>query len=383
MDFSLSSEDKMIRDAVRGWAAKECPRDLVRKWDDEKEIPSEVPAGLAELGFFGITIPEEYGGQGINHIGACLVLEELAKMSAPLASIYSEAAFFGGAMINATGSELQKEKLLSSCADGKMKIAPAIFERESAFFPIGMNTTAEKSGAGFILNGKKDGVPAAMQADMLLIAALYEDKAGDSGKPVFFLLDKSARGLEITAKEKMGFSGASFCDVVLRNVQASEDDVLGGAGGLEKGLALWPSVRGYMNLACSAQSVGLAQGAFDYALDYSKQRIQFDQPIGTFPAIRDKFSELATKIHAARLMTLRAAWLADRGGDFGVEALMAEKLAAETARQAGLDGLHVLGGYGYTMEYDIQRYLRDSLCLAATGGTLEALNAGIGESFGL
>jgi len=189
--------------------------------------------------------------------------------------------------------------------------------------------------------------------------------------------------MTIEPVEKLGYKGANFCRVRIEATEVCEDDILGGPDQLGHGDQQWQQILDIALLAVTSEAVGLAQGAFDYTLNYARQRVQFGQVIGTFNVIRNMLVELAYDIEAARLLLYRAAWLADQQKPFSREISMAKCRASETARRAAMDGLQIYGGYGYTMEYDIQRYVRDAMSLTTAGASLESLKARIGAGYGL
>lgn len=380
MDFSMTEESRMIQDAVRGWVTKECPRDRVLEWDETGSFPEDKFSSLAELGFCGMTVPEEFDGQGVNISGACLVLEELAAMSLPLSIQYASSAILGGALFTALGSSEQKKEYLPLCAQGQTLVASALGDPDDPCLPQPDAPSYSRDGSDYRINGSVKHVLLADQAGLLLTSAM--DKTSEDGKWTIFVLEPGS-GIKTEKLEYLGLRGADAFKAVFEDKAAKSDDILGGADFDGRGAEQWESISGFISLACAFQAVGTARGAFEYALDYSKQRIQFKQPIGRFPALREKLTEIETDIQASRLMALQAAWLADQGRPFARTAHMAKSLAVRTASHAGLDGLHILGGYGYTVEYDAQRYLRDSLGLILMGTANDNLSASLGAGLGL
>jgi alkylation response protein AidB-like acyl-CoA dehydrogenase len=380
MDFSLSEENRMIQEVVRGWTANACPRDKVLEWDGQNGPPAARLAELAELGFCGITVPEAFGGQGSDLLGACLVMEELAALSPPLAAQYAAAALWGGAALNALGSTGQKNTLLPACANGESLVALALGDPDDQSWPGPEAPKFVRSGNDFILNGSWRHVLLADRAGLFLVAVL--DQGRDASNWTMFLAAPQD-GLVVEPLETLGLHGAALSRVTFDQIRLSQEAVLGGPGHMGQGPGQWECLAGLVSLSWAALALGLARGAFDYALEYSKQRIQFKQPIGTFPAIREKLVDLEINLNAARLLTHQAASLADTGRGFARIAHQSQLLAVRTARDAGLLGLHTLGGYGYTMEYDAQRYLRDALGLVALGPSPAGLTARLGAGIGL
>ncbi len=383
MDFKLSREDAMIKDAISDWVAKECTRDVVAEMDARNEFPATLARKLSQLGFCGMMIPEEIGGEGRNVLGACIVTEFIATVYPALARWYTGTTFYGGAVISALGSEHQKQRYLPKCASGKLAVALAPGETNAGPDALQVEASAKKSGDRFYVNGEIQYVNNADRADLIIVAAQHENSHPKDQSFSFFCISGKKSGMTIEPVEKLGYKGANFCRVRIEAAEVSEDDILGGPDQLSLGGQQWPQIMDIALLALTAEAVGLAQGAFDYTLNYARQRVQFGQVIGTFNVIRNMLVELAYDIEAARLLLYRAAWLADQQRPFSREISMAKCQASETARRAAMDGLQIFGGYGYSMEYDIQRYVRDAMSLTTVGASLESLKARIGAGFGL
>ncbi len=383
MDFELSREDLMIRDAAHDWVRKECTREVVAEHDESDKFPAKLMKKLSKLGFSGMCIPEEYGGEGRNIPGACIVSEEIAYMFPALASCYAGSAFYGGALISELGSEDQKRKYLPEFAKGKKLTAIAVNESKHSPDPDQIQTTAVKNSTGYVLNGEKTYITHGKQADLFLVLAKTGEATEKDPGLTFFCVDTGISGIKIQSLEKIGFKGTSLCQVVFENVNIEESSVLGGNAGLNNGKEQWNFVIDTLLLETAAEAVGLARGAFDYALKYAKDRVQFDQPIGKFKGILHKFSRLSWEIEASRMLVYKAAWLADKEKPWSRAVSMAKCLACETAAKASMEALQVLGGYGYTMEYDTQRYVRDAVMLTNSVSTIDSLKGRIGLDLGL
>jgi alkylation response protein AidB-like acyl-CoA dehydrogenase len=383
MDFGISREDTMIKDAIRDWVSKECTRDVVAEMDENNDFPAKLAKKLSQLGFCGMIISEEEGGEGRNVLGACVVTETIASTYPALARWYTGPTFYGGAVISAHGTESQKEKYLPKCASGKLTVAIAQTETDSGSDITRIQTTVSKNGNHFVINGEKNYIYNADRADLMVVLAKNESPGTDEAGFTFFCVDRKLAGLSMEPIEKLGYKGANFCRVRFEAVQVNADGILGGPDQYGQGTLQWESILDTVLLAVTSEAVGLAQGAFDYALNYAKQRVQFGQAIGKFNAIRNMLVEMNYEIEAARMLLYRAAWLADQQQPFSREVSMAKCLASETARRAAMEGLQIFGGYGYTMEYDIQRYIRDAISLTTAGASLDTLKARIGRGLGL
>jgi alkylation response protein AidB-like acyl-CoA dehydrogenase len=383
MDFKLSREDAMIKDAIHDWVSKECTRDVIAEMDERNEFPAKLAKKLPQLGFCGMMIPEEFGGEGRNVLGACIITETIAAVYPALARWYTGPTFYGGAVISALGSEDQKQTYLSKCAEGRLAVALAHGETDAGPGPVRVQMSAKRRGDQFHVSGEKQYISNADKADLLLVAALHENSDPGDQAFSFLCINTKKPGMTIEPVEKLGYKGANFCRVRIEATEVCEDDILGGPDQLGHGDQQWQQILDIALLAVTSEAVGLAQGAFDYTLNYARQRVQFGQVIGTFNVIRNMLVELAYDIEAARLLLYRAAWLADQQKPFSREISMAKCRASETARRAAMDGLQIYGGYGYTMEYDIQRYVRDAMSLTTAGASLEYLKARIGAGYGL
>lgn len=379
MDFELTRENGMVQDAVRNWVNKECTRDVVSELDEKGEFPKKLLKKLSKLGFCGMIIPEDYEGEGKNVLGACLVVEEIATIYPALASCYISPTFHGGAVISELANDDQKKRWLPVLSQGKSIVSLAVSEDFDTDVEK-VKTIAESNEKGFIVSGSKSAVILANQADLMILLA--RTSAENEDLTVFCINPKSA-GISIRPTEKMGYQGASLCTVNLDTIQVSRDDILGGPEQIHQGRKQLDQIQNIALLAVAASAVGMAQGALDYSLQHAKQRVQFGTAIGRFPAINRRFAETAYKVEAARLLVYKAAWTADQGKSYSRSVAMAKCFAAETAVKSAMEGLQVLGGYGYTMEYDIQRYVRDSVALLSAGLSSDYLKEKIGISMGL
>jgi len=381
MDFELNRENEMIRSAIRDWVTKECTRDVVGELDEKGEFPAKLFKKLGKLGFSGMIVPEAYEGEGKNILGACLVVEELAYAYPALASCYISPTFFGGAILSDLGSDQQKDQYLSNIARKSTVTSLAFSEPGDADAEIILTTAENKEGA-YVINGEKAYVSLADQAGLLIVLARTSDSDGGDDLTLF-CVDAKAGGIEVQPVETMGYRGANACNISFKNLRLTSADILGGEDGLGQGRRQLLSINDAVQLAYAASAIGMSRGAFDYALQHARQREQFGQVIGRFPAIGHMLSDVAGKIEAVRLMVYKAAWMADEGKSCSKEIYMARCMGAEIAVKSAMDGLQILGGYGYTMEYDIQRYVRDSVALFSSGKSLDSLKEHIGESYGI
>jgi len=380
MNFELSQENIMVRDAIRNWVSKECPADVVSELDEAGTFPKKLFKKLSKLGFSGMIIPEEFDGEGRNFLGASIVVEEIAYAYPALAGCFAASAFFGGAVFSELADEKQKGNYLPGCAQGEILVSLAAEEVADDPQVELIEAMASLGNDDYVLNGKKQAVWLADQASLFLFLA----KTGEGDDELtFFCVDAKAKGITLEPIDTLGRKGASICDVLFTDVRVSKDLVLGGADQVGDGKNQLKRIQDIGLLYVTAAALGLARGAFDYSLKHARQREQFGQVIGRFPAISAKFAENSYKIEAARLITYQAAWLADEGKPIHKEVAMAKCFAEGAAIAASMDGLQITGGYGYTMEYDIQRYVRDAVALFSEGVSKASLKERLGDGLGL
>ena len=356
MGFGLSEEHELIRDSIREFMAGECPRERSRELDEAGEFPRALLQELAELGFCGLCVPEEYGGAGRSLLGAAIVVEEIASLSPALAGGFLSIALRGGAVLAELGSEDQKRGLLPRIVAGELLFTHALQAGE---------LSVSRSGDDFLLSGSQSGVGLGAQADVLLARARTSAASGEETGGAIFLLAGDAPGLRREGIAAVGCRGTGLDRLYFDNVRVGAADMLGGPARLQQGAEQMRVVEAIDRLGVAAAGVGIARGAFDYAADYARQRVQFGRPIAEFEAIQQKFAELAGALRADRLLLYEACWQADRGRSFELEAAMAASRATALARRASLEAIQILGGQGYMMESDAQRSLRDSLVMFA------------------
>lgn len=362
MHFELTDEQKGIKETVRKFIARECPREKVQKLDERGEFPREMLARIGEMGFCGLVIPEEYGGGGRNVVGAVIVVEELSAIYPALAGAFIGSAFCGGKNLAELGSEGQKEKYLPGLAEGSLLFSYGLSGPKGNCSGPDAGTRARQNGSGFLLEGTKLFVRLAERSDCFLVSARTVQNGTEQGLSLF-IVDSRSQGVRLEEMEKLGNRGLRLWAVHFDRVRVPQENVLGGPEGLHQGEGQLQAVLESENLETAACALGIAQGAYSYAAGYAKERVQFERPIIRFEAVLHMLVDAAVDIEAGRFLTYRAGWLAEQGRRSLREAALARAYTSEAARKASLNCLQILGGYGYTMEYDAQRYLRDSLVL--------------------
>jgi butyryl-CoA dehydrogenase len=362
VDFDLSSEQREIQAVAREFADAEIAPHA-SEWDREHRFPHELVPKLAALGFMGVCVPEELGGAGADFLSYMLVLEEISRADAGIGvtvAVHTSAATLPIAKL---GTEEQREELVPPMARGEKIGAFALTESGAGSDARALRTKAAADGDGFKLNGTKQWITNGSFGGTALVFARGE--AGIS----CFLVDGEADGLRVTKEHsKMGLHSSSTVDLVLEDVRVGADRLLGEEG---KGFSIAMSTLDGGRIGIAAQAVGIAQAAYDSARAYALERKQFGKRIGEFGAIQAKLADMATEIDAARLLVLRAAFLRDRGEPHGEAGAKAKLFASSVARRQTGEAIQILGGYGFTTEFPVERYYRDAKITEIYEGTSE------------
>jgi len=379
MDFTLPDEHRMIRDTVREFCDEEI-EPIAQEIEDEHRFPAAVFDELANLDVMGVPISEEYGGLGGDQLMYALVTEELGRVSGSIGLSYAAHVSLGSKPIELFGTDEQRERWLEPLATGEHLGSWALTEPGSGSDASDMDTTAEQEGDEWVLNGTKQFITNANVAGSVLVKAVTEPGAGYDGISTF-VVDPEDDGFEVTTVwDKMGLNASPTCEIQLSDVRVPEDRLLGEPG---EG---WDQTKKTLDggrISIAALSVGLAQGAFEAALEYAKEREQFGQPIGEFDAVRDMLVAMDRKIERARLLTQKAAVAYDNGEDVTRLSAMAKLDASEIAREVAEDAVQVLGGYGYTTDFAPQRFFRDAKLMEIGEGTSEIQRLVLGRELGL
>lgn len=383
MDFNMTEEQTMLRETVARFIEKECPKEVVRKLDEADVFPSEIFSKLSNLGVLGLNIPEEYGGTGRDLFSAITVLEMLSSRFPALGWAFVQAVFYGGETISKLGSQVQKERYLPEIASGKRLFSYALTEPNAGSDAASAATFAAPEGGGFVINGTKTFITGADVAGTLNILMRTDKDVNKHKGLTMFLIDTPLEGLTIRPIKKLGYKCSSYCEVVLEDVRVTKECILGGPEMLNQG---WPQLLSTLDvehLEVAACGLGVAEGAYQEALQYARERIQFGKPIGKFQAVSHQLADLATEIAASRMLLYHACWMLEEDRPAPLESTQAKLFATETAKKAALAAMQIMGGYGYSMEFDAQRSLRDSLALVIGGGASEILRNVIANKIGL
>jgi butyryl-CoA dehydrogenase len=367
MDFELSDAQRMFRDTARQFAEKELVP-IASKMDESGEFPADSVRAMGELGFMGVSIPPEYGGAGADSVCYALALEEISRASAAHGVIMSVNNSLFGAPLLAFGTEEQRRRFLVPVASGETMGCFCLSEPASGSDAGGLQTTVCREGDGYVLNGTKNFVTNGNEAGCAIVFATLDRRLGHKGICAV-LVPRGTPGFSVTRLEKkLGLHGSSCAQLCLEECRVPAENLLGREG---EGFKIALSTLDIGRIGIAAQAVGIAQAALDASVEYAKQRVQFGKPIAGHQAIQFMVADMATEIEAARLLTLRAATLKDRHVRHTLESSMAKLYASEAAVRASLKGIQIFGGYGYMMDYPVQRFLRDAKVTEIYEGTSE------------
>ena len=367
MDFELTEEQQMIRKMARDFAEKEIAP-IARETDAEGKFPWETLRKMAALGFLGLPFPEEYGGAGADNVSLAIAMEEIARVCGSTAITLDAHTSLCCEPIYLFGTEAQKQKYLPRLCSGEWIGAFGLTEPGAGSDAGGTKTRAVRDGNEWVINGQKCFITNGSVADVMIITAITNPEQSTRGISSF-IVEKGTPGFRPGRdEEKMGLKGSITSELFFEDCRIPAENLLGKENqGFKQFLITLDAGR----IAISAMALGLAQGAFERALAYSKERVQFGQPICNFQAIQWMLADMATGIDAARLLIYRAAWLKDRGMPYTKEAAMAKLYTSEMAEGVCYKAIQIHGGYGYMKEYEVERMYRDQRLCAIGEGTSE------------
>lgn len=366
MEYELSDDLKALQDLARRFAAEHIAPHA-RKWDREADIPRDLVAKLAELGFLGIFIPSEYGGVGLGDLGASVIMEEIARhCGATALMLDAHNALCSAHLIRAANAE-QKAKYLTKLAEGEYLGAWALTEPGCGSDAAALTTTATLDGDTWVLNGAKQWITNGFYAGVYVVMARTKPEGGAKGISAF-IVERGTPGLIIGPKEdKMGMRGSDTVGLTFDNCRIPKANLCGKLG---EGFIDAMKVLERGRITISAMSVGLARGALEESLSYSKQRVAFGKPIFEHQSIQFMLADMAMEIDAGRLLTRKAGILSDAGRPSNIEASVAKLFTSEMATRACLSAIQIHGGNGYTKEVPVERYMRDAkLCEIGEGSS--------------
>ena len=352
MDFALSEEQEMLKKMARDFLENECPKSLVREMeDDEKGYSPELWKKMADLGWMGLVLPEEHGGEGLTFLDLAVLIEEMGRALVP--GPYLSTVVYCGLPILAAGTEEQKREFLPKIAKGDLILSLALTEPSASWEPSGIETRAVADGDDFVINGTKLFISDAHVAGYLLCATRTRDSAEGEDGITLFLVDAKSQGISMTPLKTIALD--KQFEVVFDNVRVPKKNML---GELDRGWAVFKDVLPRATLAQCALMVGGAQQVLEMTVNYAKERVQFGKPIGSFQAIQHKCADMATDVDGCRFITYEASWRLSEGLPCAVEVSMAKAWVSESYRRTCAQGHQIHGGIGFIKDHDMQLYFR-------------------------
>ena len=364
MDFQLNDEQKQLRREIRDFAEREI-RDNVMKWDEESKFPLEVVKQLGKMGVMGIIFPPEYGGAGLGYVEYVIAVEELSRVDGSVGIIVAAHNSLCSNHIYLAGTEEQKKKYIPKLATGEFIGAWGLTEPGSGSDAGSARTTAVRKGNKWVLNGTKTFITNGSYADVMVVVAVTDRTVKTHGLSAF-IVEKGTKGFRPGKKEnKLGLRASDTAEMIFEDCEIPAENLLGKEGdGFIDSMRVLDGGR----ISIAALSLGIGQGAYECALDYSKERKQFGKPIAEFQAIQWKLADMATELEAARLLTMRAADMKDKGMKTTQESSMAKLYASEVAVRCANESVQIHGGYGFIKDYPAEKYYRDvKLCTIGEG----------------
>jgi alkylation response protein AidB-like acyl-CoA dehydrogenase len=367
MDLELPESHRALQASLRDFC-EEKVKPFAREWDRHEKFPMEVVRELGQLGVMGMLVSEEYGGAGMDALAVAVAVEEVARYDGSLALTVASHNGLGTSHIRLFGNDAQKQRYLPKLATGEWLGAWGLTEPGSCSDAAGMKTTAVKRGDTWVLNGAKMFITQGTIGDTFVVLAVTDAAKKQKGITAF-ILEKGYKGFsQRSIHGKLGMRSSDTAELILENVEVPDSQRLGEVGmGFIDTLRILDRGR----ITIGALSVGLGRGALEESIRYSKERTAFGQPIGEFQGLRWMMADMKTELDAARMLVHRAAWLADQGKPFTREASMGKLFASEAAMRACSKAIQIHGGYGYTSEFPVERYLRDAKLCEIGEGTSE------------
>jgi len=370
MDFALTEEQQMVREMAARFAEAEI-RPKAAELDETHSHPADIVKQLGELKMLGIAVPEEYGGGGMDYVSYVLALIEISKACASTGVIMSVNNSLYCFPVYAYGTEAQKKKYLNPCASGEYLGCYGLTEAGAGSDPAGMRTTAVKDGDEWVVNGEKKFITNGNVARYAVIAAVTDKEKGYRGISTFVVDRENTPGFKVgRLEEKMGILASGTAELIFEDARLPADALLGQEGeGFKQMLTTLDGGR----IGIASQAIGIGRSVLEDSVEYAKTREQFGKPISAFQAIQWKMADMATELDAAELLTLRAAWLESHKKPYEKEAAMAKMYASDAAMRASVEGVQILGGYGYSKEYPMERHMRDAKICQIYEGTNEIM----------
>jgi alkylation response protein AidB-like acyl-CoA dehydrogenase len=380
MDFSLSEEQSQLRASTRKLLESICTKEWIDDHEAREAYPAELHQRMADLGLFGIGVPEADGGSGGGFVELAVVCEEVGRIGGSVVMTYAPTALFGNQILVAAGSPEQKARLLPRTAAGEVKMAFALTEPEAGSDAAAVRTRAVRDGDSFVLTGSKIFSSGAAVADYLVLTARTGPPGSRHLGLTVFLVDTASSGLSISGIPKLGHHAVQTCEIGITDVRVPGDAVIGEVDG---GWAALCDVLDAERIGTAGFCVGLAQRCVDMALAHAVERRQFDRPIATFQAIAHMLAEMETETAAARWLTFDAAVRKDAGLPCSKAASMAKAYATECGTRTATRGMQILGGYSYTKEFEMERFYREAKLYEIAGGSTQIQRNVIAREMGI
>jgi alkylation response protein AidB-like acyl-CoA dehydrogenase len=370
MNFELTEEQQMIQDMARKFAEREI-KPVAAELDRTHQHPADLVAKMGELGLMGVTIPEEYGGAGMDYICYALSMIEISKACASCGVIMSVCNSLYNFPVYKYGTEEQKQRYLRPVASGEALGCYGLTEAGAGSDPAKMLTTAVLDGDEWVINGSKKFITNGNVAKYCVLAAVTDRAAGYKGISSFIIDFENTPGFRVgTVEDKLGINASGTAELVFEDARIPKENLLGKPGeGFKQMLTTLDGGR----IGIASQALGIGRAALEEATEYAKSREQFGQAIASFQAIQWKLADMATQLDAAELLTLRAAWLEQNNKHYEKESAMAKLLASDVAMWAAVEGVQVLGGYGFCKDYPMERHMRDAKITQIYEGTNEIM----------
>ncbi|KYK33999.1 MAG: acyl-CoA dehydrogenase [Thermoplasmatales archaeon SG8-52-3] len=379
MDFNLTEQQKLFQKVIREFCEKEI-KPIASKIDQEEYFPFELYKKMGKMGLMGMTVPQEYGGAGIDKVSYMIALEEISRYCGSTGLTVEAHNTLGCGYIYEHGSEEQRKKYLPNYTNGENFAALAITEPNAGSDVAGLQTTAVLNKDEWVINGTKQFITSGDIAGVTIVMAKTDKDKGAKGISAI-LVEKDTEGFKVgQLEDKLGLRGSRTAELIFEDCRVPKENLL---GELNKGFYGVMDTLDRGRTAVGAMSVGIARGALEDSLEYAQQRQQFGRPIGKFQAIRWMIADMATDIDAARLLVYRAAFLEDNKLPYSKEGAMAKLFASEIAMRATNKAIQIFGGYGYTREYPVERYFRDVKLCQIGEGTSEVQRIVISKRLGL
>lgn len=368
MDYFLTEEQKMARDMARKFSDKEL-KPIADRLDREHTHSPEVLKALGEMGILGVAVPDEYGGGGMDYVSYAMIVSEISRGCGGTGTIVAAHNSLYCYPLLKFATEEQKKRFLVPAASGESIGCYALTEADAGSDPAAMRTTARLDGDSWVINGEKKFITNGNIADYCVFAASTDKSKGYKGITQFVCDLRETPGFKVgRVEEKLGINASGTAELVFEDARVPKENILGEPGaGLRQMLETLDSGR----ISIASQALGIGRAVLEESIDYARARSQFGKPISEFQAIQWKLADMATQLDAAELLIWRAAWLEDHGLPFEKEAAMAKMYASDVAMQAAIEGVQVLGGYGYCKDYPMERHLRDVKITQIYEGTNE------------